>query len=199
MSPSPNPEAVVLVPIRSFDEAKSRLADMLCADERRELVQTMATTVVTAAHDLPVHVVTDDPNVIEWCGSVGAVALTPGVSGLNHSIAAAFAEVRRGLASTDARVIIAHADLPLAHDLRVVDGRGVAVAPDRHRDGSNVMSIPASVDFEFAYGPGSFERHRLEAARHGLPFTVIDEPTLALDIDHPADLAELATRQPVPD
>jgi len=199
MSPSPEKQTVVLVPIRSFDDAKSRLADVLSADERRALARTMATTVVIAARGLPVKVVTDDSDVGTWARSVGAAVLAPGVSGLNRSIAVAFAEVRSELGPVEGRVIIAHADLPLAHDLRVVDGPGVAIAPDRHRDGSNVMSIPASADFEFAYGPGSFELHQREAARLGLGVTVIDDPTLALDIDHPDDLAEFATRQPIAD
>ena len=199
MSPSPVKRAVVLVPIRSFDDAKSRLADVLSADERRALARTMAATVVMAARDLPVKVVTDDSDVGGWARSVGATVLEPGVSGLNPSIALAFAEVRSELDPVTGRVIIAHADLPLAHDLRVVDGPGVAIAPDRHRDGSNVMSIPASADFEFAYGPGSFELHQREADRLGLGVTVIDDPALALDIDHPDDLAELASRQPATD
>ncbi len=196
---SPNSHTVVLVPIRSFHDAKSRLADVLSTDERRAMAHQMAKTVVAAAHDLPVRVVSDDAGVGDWAISLGVGVLAPGVRGLNQSIAAAFAEVRLELPSPDARVVIAHADLPLAHDLRVVNGPGVAIAPDRHRDGSNVMSIPASADFKFAYGPGSFELHQQEAARCGLTVTVIDDPRLGLDIDHPDDLIELATRQRITD
>ncbi len=199
MPVSPSQQTVVLVPIRSFDDAKSRLADVLSAGERRDLAHQMAKTVVAAAHDLPVKVVSDDAGVGDWAIALGVDVLAPGVRGLNQSITAAFAEVRRELTFPDARVIIAHADLPLAHDLRVVIGKGVAIAPDRHREGSNVMSIPASADFEFAYGPGSFELHKQEAARRGLTVTVIDDPRLGLDIDHPDDLIEFAMRQPAAD
>ena len=47
---------------------------------------------------------------------------------------------------------------------------------------------PADSGFRFSYGPGSFERHVAEARRLGLPIRVVDDPTLAIDIDEPADL-----------
>ncbi|MEO0495395.1 MAG: 2-phospho-L-lactate guanylyltransferase [Actinomycetota bacterium] len=183
-------DAAVLIPIRSFDDAKTRLAGVLSPADRRRLAIAMAERVVHAARDLPVHVVTDDPDVLRWAERLGAAGLAPGVNGLNESIAAAVAALAAG-DDPPARVIIAHADLPLAEDLRVVDGPGVAIAPDDPRDGSNVMSIPLDAGFTFHYGPGSFDAHRAEADRLGLAVTVIDEPTLALDVDDPGDLVRL--------
>ncbi len=175
----------MLVPIRSFDGAKSRLADSLDPQERRALIRRMAETVVTAAHDLPVWVVTDDDEVAGWAQALGALSCAVGVIGLNPAVTAAAAAAADAGAS---RIIIAHADLPYASDLRVVTGTGVAIAPDRHRDGSNVMSLPTNTGFVFAYGPGSFKRHRAESARLGLDFTEIDDASLGWDVDSPADL-----------
>jgi 2-phospho-L-lactate guanylyltransferase len=182
----------VLVPIRSFDDAKSRLADVLDGDARRELARSMAAAVVAAAGELPVFVVTDDERVARWAEATGAGVIAPDVQGLNESVQAA-TEVRRE--AGDQRVIIAHADLPLATDLGVVTGRGVAIAPDRHGDGSNVLSLPTDVGFVFRYGPGSYEAHRREAARCRLPVTVVHDPGLSLDVDHPEDLVELHGRR----
>lgn len=175
----------VLVPIRSFDDAKSRLAAELTPDQRRRLVQRMAEVVVAAAHDLPVRVVTDDPDVADWAARVGSVPLAVEAEGLNPSIARA---VEILAAERVERVIIAHADLPVARDLRVVTGADVALAPDQARDGSNVLSVPTSAGFRFAYGPGSFAQHRREADRLGLSFLEIDDASLAWDIDDPSDL-----------
>jgi 2-phospho-L-lactate guanylyltransferase len=87
------------------------------------------------------------------------------------------------------RVIVAHADLPDAVDLAALaPGEGVAAVTDRRRDGTNVLAVPSSAGFVFAYGPGSFERHRAEAARVGLTFDEIDAPDLAHDVDGPEDL-----------
>lgn len=175
----------MLVPIRSFDDAKTRLAEVLDAAERRSLARAMATAVVRAALDLPVVVVTDDAEVIEWASTVDARALPVGVAGLNPSVSAAVDSLA---AEGVERVIVAHADLPHARDLRHVGGAAVAIVADRHGDGSNVLSVPTGAGFRFAYGPGSFARHQAEARRLGLRFEVVDDPDLAWDVDGPDDL-----------
>ena len=87
------------------------------------------------------------------------------------------------------RVIVAHADLPLATHLGWVgDFDGVTLVPDRRDDGTNVICVPAGSGFGFAYGPGSFGRHHAEAERLGLPVRVVRERRLGWDVDHPADL-----------
>lgn len=181
----PSPESVVLVPIRSFDDGKSRLAGALDAGERRRLTMQMASRVIAAARELPVRVVTDDPEVGEWAAASGVEAWAVDRRGLNPTVTAA---VVLAEAAGFSRVIVAHADLPAARDLGVVDGPGVRIAPDRARDGSNVVCIPTDAGFVFAYGPGSFARHRAEAERLGLPFTVVDDDSLAWDVDDPSDL-----------
>ena len=40
--------------------------------------------------------------------------------------------------------------------------------------------------------------YRAEAEQRGLPFTVIDDPSLALDVDEPADLIRLQEASPEP-
>jgi 2-phospho-L-lactate guanylyltransferase len=55
-----------------------------------------------------------------------------------------------------------------------------------------VISLPTALDFAFAYGPGSAARH-IEAA--GADVVVVRSPTLAFDVDTPADLSDLAARQ----
>jgi 2-phospho-L-lactate guanylyltransferase len=176
----------VLVPIRSFDDALSRLSGVLDHAARARLMRTLAQRVVEAARDLPVWIVTDDPDVAEWASDQGAVPLAVERSGLTESVSKAVEVLRRrGLD----RVIVAHADLALVDDLTGMDGPGVSIAPDRRQDGSNVICIPADSGFRFAYGPGSFDRHVAEARRLDLPVRVVDDPTLAIDIDEPADLS----------
>lgn len=182
---TPETHTVVLIPIRSFDDSKSRLADALDPDERRRLTMWMALRVVHAAGDLPVHVVTDDADVVEWAHGHGVEVMTVDRVGLNPSVTAAVEQAERvGFE----RAIVAHADLPAATDLSVVDRPGVCIAPDRAHDGSNVMCVPTDREFEFAYGPDSFSRHCAEAERLGLPLTIIDDDSLAWDVDDPADL-----------
>lgn len=179
--------AAVVVPVKAFHAAKRRLTPVLSPDERKRLAQMMATTVVAAAGDLPVTVVCDDDAVRAWAATVGAEALwTPGL-GLDGAVEAGVDHVAEAGAE---RVVVAHADLPLARDLAgFVGGSGVIVVPDRHSDGTNVISIPADSGFRFGYGPGSFRRHRAEATRLGLHVEVHADPDLGWDVDLPADLA----------
>jgi 2-phospho-L-lactate/phosphoenolpyruvate guanylyltransferase len=87
------------------------------------------------------------------------------------------------------RVVVAHADLPLARSLAWVgDFGGVTLVPDRHLDGTNVAGVPAGSGFRFAYGPGSFAAHRAEATRLGLPVRLVPDDALGWDVDVPADL-----------
>lgn len=178
--------AAIVVPVKAFHAAKLRLAPALSPEARAVLAREMATRVVRAAGSLPVTVVCDDAAVHDWALSVGATAhWTPGL-GLDGAVEAGVDAV---CAAGAERVVVAHADLPLATGLdHVVGSHGVLVVPDRHSDGTNVISLPAGCGFRFAYGPGSFARHQAEAARLGLAVQVVDDQVLGWDVDNPADL-----------
>lgn len=182
----PTVRCAVVVPVKAFSQAKLRLAPALSPEARTILARQMATRVVEAAAPLAVTVVCDDPAVRQWAGEVGAaVHWTPGL-GLDGAVAAGVDAV--AAAGAD-RVVVVHADLPLATGLgHVVGTTGVVLVPDRHRDGTNVIALPAASGFRFRYGPGSFERHRHEARRLGLAVEVRPDAELGWDVDLPADL-----------
>lgn len=178
--------AAVLVPVKAFADAKQRLQEVLDPPARASLAMQMALTVLEAAGTLPTSVVCDDEQVRVWAEQHGAEAIwTPGL-GLNGAVAAGVAHLAlRGVQ----RVVVAHADLPLAHDLTgLTAGSGVTLVPDRRRDGTNVAVVPAASGFRFSYGPGSFASHRAEAARLGLVARLLPDARLAWDVDVPADL-----------
>ena len=86
--------------------------------------------------------------------------------------------------------VVAHGDLPFAAGLAGLGEKNtVTLVPDRRRDGTNVAVVPARAGFRFAYGAGSFERHRIEADRLKLPCELVYDRRLAIDIDLPEDLA----------
>jgi 2-phospho-L-lactate/phosphoenolpyruvate guanylyltransferase len=178
--------AAVLVPVKAFSLAKQRLAGVLDPAARRSLAVAMAETVLRAARDLPTAVVCDDEEVRAWAADQGAEAIwTPGL-GLNGAVEAGIAHLaRRG---TD-RVIVAHADLPLATDLTwLADTDGATLVPDRRFDGTNALCVPAAAGFVPAYGAGSFRAHRAEATRLGLVTRLVPDAALGWDVDVSADL-----------
>jgi 2-phospho-L-lactate guanylyltransferase len=193
---SPHLEVAVLVPVKDFRRAKARLAGVVSPDERARLARWMAERVVAAARGCPVHVVCDDPDVADWAVGVGAtVVWTPGV-GLNGAAAAGLT----ALAAAGADMaVVAHSDLPLAHDLPSLATPGVVtLVPDRRRDGTNALALPATAPFRFSYGARSFTAHRREAARLGLAERVVDDEALALDVDTADDLAHPLLHEVLP-
>lgn len=199
--------AAVLIPIKSFQVAKLRLAGVLADDIRQLLAQRMAAQVIRACGALRVLAVCDDQNVARWARASGTeVLIAPGL-GLNRAVELGV----RVLADKGAEhVVVAHSDLPLAQDLNsVLESRleqdltisepWVTLVPDRRRDGTNVAVVPARSGFKFSYGPGSFSAHVGEAARLGLDVHVLEVPELTFDVDLPSDLAELAPSWTDPD
>ena len=187
--PASAPEAV-LIPIKAFSEAKVRLAEVLNAADRAALARSLAAGVIAAAGEAAVSVVCDDIEVAEWASAAGAAVIWTPARGLN----AAVAEGVSALAAQGvALVTVAHADLPLVTSLTGLGRPGtVVLAPDRRRDGTNVIAIPTDCGFSFSYGAGSFRRHRAEAERLGLTVEVVDRPDLAWDVDVPDDLGPVS-------
>ena len=175
----------MVVPIRSFRAGKGRLAGVLTDDARAALARSMAQRVLDAAAPLPVYVVSSDDEVASFASDNGAkVVADPG--SLNGA-----ADAGRAAVAADGFVmlIVAHADLaqptPFAW---VADFDGVTLVPDRHGGGSNVIALPTRAAFTFAYGEGSRTRHEDEARARGLALRVVDDASLAWDVDEPDDL-----------
>jgi 2-phospho-L-lactate guanylyltransferase len=176
----------VLVPVKSFRHAKLRLRSVLDHSHRARLARLMAERVIAAARGLPVAVVCDDDEVASWARRLAIPVIWTPERGLNRAVADGVAALAGDGA---AQVVVCHADLPLARDLRPVAGfNGVTLVPDRRGDGTNVLCLPSAAGFEFAYGPRSFTRHRAEAMRLGLPVRTIEDERLAWDVDVADDL-----------
>lgn len=181
----------VLVPVKSFAHAKHRLRAVLDDADRRALVRRMAEQVLRAASPLPVAVVCDDAEVAEWARDHGAIVLWEPGRGLNGAVQSGVTQLA-GMGVR--RVVVAHADLPLARDLAAIaEFGGVTLVPDREDDGTNVIGLPADAGFRFSYGPGSFARHRAESERLELDIQVLREPSLSFDVDWPSDLPDAGT------
>jgi len=188
--------AVVLVPVKAFTDAKARLATVLDEGDRERLARWTSERVLAAAGELPTYVACDNEEVADWARQHGATTLWhPGV-GLNAAVNNSVASLREA-GVTD--VIVAHGDLPRVHSLADLAEPGtLTLVPDRHGDGTNVVSLPTAMPFRFAYGPGSFRRHLDAAVAAGLSVRVRRDPLLALDIDTPSDLAHPLVQEVLP-
>ncbi len=189
------PPTGVAIPLRAFGDGKARLADRLDPVERERLLRAMADRVAAAAAGLPLAVISDDAAVVAWAEEMGAEVLA------DHGTldaAAHFAQVWAQGRSFD-RLVIAHADLPLARTLEPVlrfDADAIAAVRSHRDNGTPVLTVPSRLPFEFAYGVDSFDRHRAEALRHGVAFHDVDDPDLAFDLDRPEDFDAIGARLP---
>jgi 2-phospho-L-lactate/phosphoenolpyruvate guanylyltransferase len=180
----------VLIPVKSFNVAKQRLSGVLDPAERRALAVELATGVIAAAAPWPTIVISGDDEVDALARTLGASTIPDPGSGL---VAAIEAGAAQAYAAGAHRIVIVHADLPLVSSLSEhlhvaeLGPNEILIVPDRHRSGTNVLSLHSSMEFPLQYGPGSFGLHLTEARRRG--FVVIErvDRQLSLDIDTPAD------------
>lgn len=184
-----DPRAAAIIPIKSFNAAKARLASVLDPATRSALARWVAARVVAACHGLDVYVACEDSDVADWARAHGATALVGTGPGLNASVDTAVSLLAsHGIE----RVLIVHADLPLARDLaaltRSVPSGGILIVPDRRGDGTNVIIRPVDVDLAAQYGPRSFQAHLGSALTAGRPVTVRRDVHLGIDLDTEEDL-----------
>ncbi len=192
------------MPLKAFAEAKVRLAPALTSLERSELARSLAGAVIAAAAPLPVIVVCEDGEVARWAASHGAMAAEEPGTGLNGAVQSVSWECAIAGYS---RITVVHGDIPDPAGLSEAGGSyGESVAvlvPDRRRDGTNLVSLPATAirppgepsGFTFRYGPGSFARHSAETVRLGLTTRILSDTGLSVDIDVPDDLSFVGWRR----
>src|SRR4051812_45244551 len=111
----------------------------------------MAEHVVAAAAPLPVTVVCDDREVADWATGLHLPVVRAPGRGLERAVGHGVAVLA---ASGAERVVVAHADLPLAGPLAwTARFGGVTIVPDHRDDGTNVICVPTAARFRFSYGP----------------------------------------------
>jgi 2-phospho-L-lactate guanylyltransferase len=193
---------VAVIPVGELERAKSRLGEVLDAEERRDLViglleRTLAATVASSRIAETI-VVTPDDEVASIAQSAGARVIRQSDLGLNHGLDEARA------AAVDAgatALLVLPADLPgvspaavdtLLATLDEADSPLVAIVPDRHGRGTNSLLLAPPGVIEFAFGGDSRVAHRHAADAASTRVVELDGP-LSLDIDTPEDLLVVQT------
>lgn len=190
---------LALLPVKSFALAKQRLRPGLDPNGRRELVDAMLRDVLDAlnASSLDgVIVLTAGEAAREVALERGAQVIADREQGHN---AAARLGVSQALRLGAERVLLVPVDCPVLDpaEIDVLLQRRSAppeavIVPDRHGTGTNALLLAPPDALEPSFGPGSCQRHTELARAAGLTYEVLTVPSLALDIDTPEDLAELA-------
>jgi 2-phospho-L-lactate guanylyltransferase len=190
------PSFWIVVLIKDFTTAKSRLASVLEPTQRRRLAETTASRALDAALALaPTLAVCGSFEAADLARQHGAsLVVEPSPSGQNPAAMRGLAEVlERGaesalLLSSDLplvdtaalRRMLAHAELPASLVI-------AAAADGRH--GTNALYLRPPGDFTLHFGDASLPKFEAEARLRGRRFILHEDPSLGLDLDEPSDLS----------
>ena len=195
--------AEVVIAVRGGPDAKSRCAGLLDPARRAALTQAMLTDMLEAALRTPgvqrVWVMTPTADLAALAARAdAAIILEPRAEGLS----AAFEHARAAIAKLRPNAVLAL----LPGDLPLLDPADLAALLAAHREG-DVLLAPAEADggtgaivltaaarFDFACGLGSLEAHAAAARAAGLNPRIVAAPSLAFDLDRPADVETLLAR-----
>jgi 2-phospho-L-lactate/phosphoenolpyruvate guanylyltransferase len=192
-------KAAAIIPVKRFGAAKQRLAAGIDDERREAVVAAMLDDVLEAVGEARsierTIVVSDEPAVVERASAAGADLVgDPGEGGHPEAALAGIAHAERLGAES---VVLLPGDCPLL-DARELDrlltgvpASYVAIVPDRHGTGTNALVLAPPRAIRPAFGEGSCARHVAAAREAGVPFAVEELPSLALDLDTPADVIAL--------
>jgi 2-phospho-L-lactate guanylyltransferase len=193
----------LLIPVKDFRKAKSRLSALLSVAQRAELARAMFEDVaesvnksptVMAGTEVTVVLLSNCRQAIEHATAIGWEILHE-ESQLSESESVDQASTllaRRGFSG----VLRLPADIPLvsAEDVEEllkmsVHGSQNLIVPSHDGTGTNALLRCPPGLFRSRFGLDSFALHLEEARNAGVSIRIAHFPSIALDVDEPADLA----------
>ncbi len=193
---------MILVPVKNLDNAKQRLAPVLAQEQRTMLARTMLKDMFAALAEVParpqVGIVTSDRFAVALARRYEFDVIADDEnSGESEAIAMATQEAaRQGAEFT----LVLPGDIPLlrpeevAFVLTAAPEVGSVLVPAADGRGTNAVLRRPCALFPLRFGNDSFVPHHAAARATGRPCVVLDNgdlPGIALDVDRPADLAQL--------
>ncbi len=189
---------MILIPVKNLATAKQRMASVLDQSTRTELAQAMLRDVLYAVASCSakqVAIVTTDPYAIRLAQEFNFETIAD--SNVSETAAIELATQvceSRGIEST----LVIPGDIPLItaqeldQILKAAPVEGSVLVPAADGRGSNaIFRRPAGL-FPLRFGNDSFKPHLAAARATGKPCVVLSLPGIALDVDNPADLRQLA-------
>ena len=189
-----------VIPVKELAGAKQRLAAFLTQTERHRLAITMLEEVLDALANARrlagIALVTLDPHATEIAKTRGWRVITEGAR-TSHTGAV---DAGRTILAAEGipGILTLPGDIP-ATTAAEIDAALAAhtqftspaftIVPAHDEQGSNTVIVSPPLAVELRFGDNSYFPH-LDAARAaGITPTIVRLPGIAMDIDHPADLA----------
>ena len=192
---------LAILPMKSFDAAKQRLAEALPRGSRQALARAMFGDVVAAlrrCRRLEGAIVVTADHQAAAAASADRLEVVWDHAQAGQSVAAELG-IAHALQRGAERVVLVPGDVPMLEPADVdglldrceAAGLSAGIVPDRHGSGTNALVLAPPDALRPSFGPDSLERH-VEAAREaGLEHAVEPVRSLGLDLDTPDDLLAL--------
>jgi 2-phospho-L-lactate/phosphoenolpyruvate guanylyltransferase len=188
----------VVIPVKRFSTAKSRLATVLDSLERAQLARLMFEDVLDALRPCKdflagAIVATSDESAIALARRAAATIVSDlADNGINAAIKLAVTRIDR---RRDDGVIVIPSDIPqLSPDdifqaaATISERRVVTIVKATQDGGTNLLACRPADVIAPQFGPQSFDRHCRAASRAGIKPHVLAAPRIKLDIDRPENL-----------
>ncbi|RTR01494.1 2-phospho-L-lactate guanylyltransferase [Halomonas nitroreducens] len=194
-------DTLIVIPVKDFGEAKSRLGQVLAPDRRSALARRLCErTLAFFRERLPEHdllVVTASPVIDDLARRYDAAVLRePRPRGLSTAatLAAEWSRRRGYAAQLLVPADIAHLDEAELRELLGAPrpGPSVLICPASDGGTNALLTSPPDV-LPFCFGERSSEAHRQAAHQRGVPYRILDLDHLRFDLDTPEDLDTLDT------
>lgn len=190
---------MILVPVKSLKQAKQRLAPVLDQPARTQLAQAMLQDVLETIASWKgrpdVAIVSCDSFALSLASAYGFEIIADHKnSGETEAIELATRVCEmRGLDT-----LVIPADIPLLQSWElqtILDAApkiGSVLVPAGDGRGTNAALRRPAALFPLRFGNDSFKPHLAAAQASGQPCVVLSLPGIAVDVDNPADLRQLA-------
>jgi 2-phospho-L-lactate/phosphoenolpyruvate guanylyltransferase len=189
-----------VVPLKSPEQAKSRLSAALAPAGRIALFFSMARHVIRTVRESQgvsgVIVVTSSTQIAGFAKAMDCrVVLQSEDAGTSSAFEAGVAQAcAEGLSD----LLMLPGDLPLLSSRaveRFMRSSGtpasVTIAPDESGQGTNALLCSPPDAIPLYFGPASFHRHAAAARQRGAALRIVKLRELAFDVDRQSDLARL--------
>ena len=192
-----------IVPVKTFDRAKQRLAKVLSAEERRALMLAMARDVLTCltrSHELSgILIVSRAPEADALAQTFGTERFAEGP---DANLPEALEQATRYLVENFAvrGVVVVPADVPCI-DAEELDAllrahEAVTILPDSEHVGTNALICSPPLRIPYIFDGQSFKPHVDACFSAGVTPRIVPGTRFTLDVDLPADLATLLQLAP---
>ena len=192
---------IAIVPVKTFENAKTRLSSVLNKEDRIRLSSLMLDYTLQVLASVPLLtqtlVVSGDKRAELIAARHGASFLREEKdSGVNSAVSVADSYCMKK--DADATIVIPH-DLPLlspvdiskVSDLAKNESRCIVISPSLRYDGTNILLRKPPCVIRTFYDSDSYNTHVRSAIKLGIPVKLFISKSVMYDIDTPEDAMQI--------